>query len=177
MPKMNGNYIITSDQVQIRLTSENDLDFVLQTEHHEDNIRFITPWTREQHRNSIESPDSLHLVIENRRSEPVGYMIVNGLQNQNRCIELMRIVISDKSRGYGKSAIRLMQEYVFNHLGAHRLWLDVKDHNERAFNLYKSLGFQYECMLRECLKAGDGYESLIIMGILKREFDNLDGNG
>ncbi|WP_315969956.1 GNAT family protein [Brevibacillus massiliensis] len=82
----------------------------------------------------------------------------------------MRIVITDKGKGYGKEATGLIQDFVFTQLKAHRLWLDVKDHNLRAIHVYESAGFQVEGKLRECIRTDDRYESLIIMGILEREY-------
>ncbi len=167
-----SNYIVSSDLIRIRRTLPEDLDYVIATEQHADNVIYITPWTREQHKSALESEDVLHLILEDHLANSVGYMILRGFSNEHQCIEFMRIVISDKGKGYGRDAIRLIQTYVFNELHAHRLWLDVKEHNHRAKNLYESLGFRYEGMLRECIKSGDTYESLIIMAILRREFAN-----
>lgn len=115
----------------------------------------------------------LHVVIEDLIGVKIGYMILAGLTNDNDCIELTRINISHKGRGYGKQAIRLIQKYVFHHLHAHRLWLDVKDFNDRAKHVYESSGFIAEGLLRECIKKNDAYESLIIMGILRNEYLKL----
>jgi len=171
------NYIVTSDLINIRITKPDDLDYVIKTEQNEENVIFITPWTQEQHRESINGNDSLHLIIEGSFSAPIGYMIINGINNKNRSVELMRIVVSNKGKGYGKVAIRLIQKYIFNELHAHRLWLDVKEKNHRARKIYEDLGFQYEGTLRECIKSNDGFESLIIMGMLKREFESIINEG
>jgi RimJ/RimL family protein N-acetyltransferase len=59
----------------------------------------------------------------------------------------------------------------FRDLSAHRFWLDVKTLNERAYQLYRSEGFVEEGRLRESVRAGDGYDSLIVMSMLDREYD------
>lgn len=80
------------------------------------------------------------------------------------CIK--RIVIQSKGRGYGKSTLALLTQWVFTETPAHRLWLDVKDHNARAQHVYESAGFALEGTLRECVKNGDAFESAMIISIL-----------
>ena len=57
----------------------------------------------------------------------------------------------------------------FRDLGAHRFWLDVKARNARALALYRSEGFVEEGRLRESVRSGDGYDSLIVMSMLEPE--------
>jgi len=62
----------------------------------------------------------------------------------------------------------------FRDLHAHRFWLDVKALNQRALALYASEGFVEEGRLRESVRVSsdgaDGYDSLIVMSMLDREF-------
>jgi diamine N-acetyltransferase len=57
----------------------------------------------------------------------------------------------------------------------HRFWLDVKALNQRAQALYANEGFVEEGRLRESVRisgsSGDGYDSLIVMSMLDREYD------
>ena len=57
----------------------------------------------------------------------------------------------------------------FRDLGAHRFWLDVKALNTRAQALYRSEGFVEEGRLRESVRTGDGYDSLVVMSMLEAE--------
>ncbi|WP_316252073.1 MULTISPECIES: GNAT family protein [Bacillus cereus group] len=93
-----------------------------------------------------------------------------GLRNPNQSMELMRITINSKGKGYGIEALKIIKDWAFNKFKANRLWLDVKVNNERALHIYKKQGFTVEGTLRECLKSNNGYESLHIMSILKREY-------
>lgn len=170
---MDSEVLIQSRSIQFRKTILADLDYVIKAENDEQSRKFVAQWTSEKHIEAIERRDQLHIVIEDLAGVKIGYMILAGLTNDNDCIELTRINISHKGQGYGKQAIRLIQKYVFHHLNAHRLWLDVKDFNDRAKHVYESNGFIAEGLLRECIKKNDTYESLIIMGILRDEFLKL----
>jgi diamine N-acetyltransferase len=93
-----------------------------------------------------------------------------GLQGEHRSIEFMRIVVTDKGQGYGRAAVRAIKRQAFDTLSAHRLWLDVKEHNTRARAVYEKEGFRYEGTLRECLKGPEGFESLVVMSVLEQEY-------
>jgi diamine N-acetyltransferase len=154
--------------VQFRPTEAADLDYVLQAEHDPENSRYVFSWTRQQHLQALANPDVAHLIVQDQR--PVGYILLGGRLDPNQTINLQRIVITDKGKGYGKASVERIKQLVFETYNAHRLWLDVKTHNDRARALYRSAGFVEEGLLRECLKSGSEYESLIVMSILKPEY-------
>lgn len=166
------NYVAESEKLRLRLTEPDDLDFVLRTEQDAENRLYVSQWPREQHLSAISDPDQLHLIVEDRLAGvPVGYVILAGLDNPHHCVELRRIALAVRGKGIGKEALRIVIGWTFEEQGAHRLWLDVKDFNARARHVYASLGFVEEGTLRECIRSGDRYESLVIMAMLKREFE------
>ncbi|MDR6227149.1 GNAT family N-acetyltransferase [Desmospora profundinema] len=59
---------------------------------------------------------------------------------------------------------------MFEEQKAHRLWLDVKEHNQRTRHVYQSLDFVEEGVLRECWKNGNQRESLVLMSQLRPEY-------
>jgi diamine N-acetyltransferase len=113
----------------------------------------------------------LHLIVEQGDdNKPIGYIILAGLEQAHQSIEFRRIVITDKGKGYGRKSLQLIKKMVFEVLSAHRLWLDAKEHNLRARHGYEAEGFTVEGVLRECLKTGDKFESLVILSMLKSEY-------
>lgn len=167
---MKSTISMRSERLIYRLTTVRDLEMVLTQENDRENISYIFPWSRDGHVTTLSDSDKRHIVIEDEDMNQVGYIILAGLESPHQNIELVRIVISKKNNGYGREAIKAILQYVFEGLGAHRIWLDVKEHNERAKQLYLSLGFKQEGILRESIKNGDQYESLILMSMLRQEF-------
>lgn len=157
--------------IVLRDTTEGDLAYVLSAEHDKDNGRFVTVWLEDQHRAALSDENSAHMIIEDESDRRVmGFVILSGLQNSHRSVEFMRIVVTDKGKGYGRAAVGAIKRYAFDTLSAHRLWLDVKEHNTRARAIYEKEGFRYEGTLRECLKGPTGFESLVVMSMLEQEF-------
>lgn len=161
----------TLKALQLRKTEDRDLDYVLAVEHSDENRSFVIPWSREQHRQALVDPDIVHVIVETQIR--VGYVILAGLVGPNQSVELRRIVISEKGKGYGRAAVEMVKDLVFETYQAHRLWLDVKAQNQRARGIYHSAGFIIEGMLRECLRTEDGFDSLVVMSMLRKEYGEL----
>jgi RimJ/RimL family protein N-acetyltransferase len=161
----------TAPRVRLRPTMQSDLDFVQTLERDPDNLPYITPWEKIQHEAAIRFPDFRHFIIETGPNlEAGGFLILIGCRNQHQSIELKRMVVRDKHQGFGRAALREVQKIVFDDLGAHRFWLDIKKRNTRAQALYVGEGFVFEGELREAVKVQDGYDSLVVMSMLQSEF-------
>ena len=162
---------VVASQVRLRPTMLSDLDFVTSVEQDQQNRPFITPWERTQHEGAVRFPDFRHFIVEaGAGTEPAGFVILQGCRNPNASVELKRIVLQSKGRGLGRACVRLLKQMAFRDLHAHRFWLDVKTLNTRAQVLYASEGFIEEGRLRESVRAGDGWDSLIVMSMLDREY-------
>lgn len=157
--------------LRLRPTMLSDLDWVVSVEQDAANRPFITPWERTQHEGAIRFPDCRHFIVEQAQQERIGFVILQGCRNPHHSVELKRIVLlpEDQGHGLGRACVRLLAQMAFRDLGAHRFWLDVKSKNERALALYRSEGFVEEGRLRDSVRSGDGYDSLIVMSLLEPE--------
>ncbi len=148
-----------------------DLEFVQTIETDPQNLPFITPWERTQHEGAVRFPDFRHFIVEAGDDwARAGFVILQGCRSRHQSVELKRIVLQPKGKGLGRACVRLLKQMAFRDLHAHRFWLDVKAQNVRAQALYASEGFIEEGRLRESVKLSEGYESLIVMGMLDREY-------
>jgi RimJ/RimL family protein N-acetyltransferase len=161
----------TTARVRLRPTMTSDLEYVLSLEQDPDNLAFITPWERTQHEAAIRFPDFRHFIVEGGEGlDAVGFLILIGCRSQNQSLELKRIVIQTKGSGFGRAALRVAKKVAFDDLGAHRFWLDLKVRNTRAKALYDSEGFVVEGELRDAVKVAGGFDSLVVMSMLRPEF-------
>jgi diamine N-acetyltransferase len=158
-------------RVRLRPTMLSDLDYVITVEQDAQNQPFITPWERTQHEGAVRFPDFRHFIIEAGAGyERAGFVILQGCRNPHGSVELKRIVLQPKGLGLGRACVRLLKQMAFRDLHAHRFWLDVKTLNTRALALYASEGFVEEGRLRESVRVGDGYDSLVVMSMLEAEY-------
>jgi diamine N-acetyltransferase len=157
--------------IELRLTTPDELGFVVRAEQAPDNRPFVIPWSRDQHAAAVSEPDLRHLVLHHVDLGLVGFVILAGLESPHASIEFRRLVVTVKRRGIGRTAVRLVQAVAFDEHRAHRLWLDVKVHNRAARVLYESEGFVVEGILRDCLRHADGFDSLVVMSMLRPEYE------
>lgn len=89
--------------------------------------------------------------------------------------EIWRVYIADtelRGKGLGKQAMEAIMGYCFDVLDLQRLYLDHYTGNPAA-NLYLSLGFRYEGVLRHnCRKNGVLYD-VHLMSMLRSEYEAL----
>jgi diamine N-acetyltransferase len=124
------------------------------------------------HEQRLADPDCWYGIVETERRR-AGYAILRGLTSPNRSVELKRIAVAEPGRGLGRRLLEAILEKVFDELSAHRIWLDVFPHNSRARHVYRSVGFVEEGVLRECVKHGDIYRSLVLMSMLESEYKRV----
>ncbi|HEU4339138.1 MAG TPA: GNAT family N-acetyltransferase [Planctomycetota bacterium] len=155
--------------MKLRRALPSDLAYIHRLEHDPKNAPFITPWTTAMHRKAMKDRDCLHLIAEND-GRRVGFVFLRGMKDREGSIEFKRIVIETKGKGHGRAALRLVQKLAFEKRGARCIWLDVKEFNTRAQELYRSEGFAKEGELRERVRRNGRYYSLIVMSKLRREY-------
>jgi RimJ/RimL family protein N-acetyltransferase len=86
----------------------------------------------------------------------------------------MMIGRSDRHRrGLGRGALRLMLRHGFDVLNLKRIFLYVVEYNLPARKLYETGGFTYEGALRKHVALGGKRYDLLVMGMLREEFDHL----
>ena len=156
----------------LKRTTPADLESIVQMERDGENNPFIMPYDLEKHSLILSDEDKMHLIILNEAGKQVGFVLLAGFKNEDDNIELRRIVIADKGKGYGSQTITALKKKCFEKHDCNRLWLDVFDFNDRARHVYKKLGFKEEGILRESVKKGGNYLNLVIMSILKKEYES-----
>lgn len=126
----------------VRRTVPDDLDFVLALEQHPDNRSFIGQWPREEHASTLTRTDREHwIVLRGRQRERVGYVILYDVIAHGYGVYIKRIAIADKSRGLGRRALAALVEHAFNDLAAPSVCLAVYPQNLRARRSYGAIGF------------------------------------
>lgn len=113
------------------------------------------------------------IIADRETEEYIGQIDLFRFDWKNRSAE-MGIVIGKKERlgkGIGEEAILLLQQFVFERLNLNRLELQVYDYNQRAYRCYLKCGFKEEGRLREKRYMKGKYVDVILMSILKSEYE------
>lgn len=132
---------------------------------------FVGQWSEERHRNTLASTDARYYVSETEGGGVEAYVILRGLTEPSRSIEVKRIVVGVPERGLGRQLLTAILQTAFGELGAHRVFLDVFEDNARARHLYESLGFKYEGIMRESAQRDGRWFNLHLMSMLESEYN------
>lgn len=154
--------------MQVRVANPADVEMIaaiLNAEHVTD---YVSTATHQEIGASVADPDEEYLLGET--DEVVGVALLSGLANPHKSIELRKIAAASSGRGYGARLLDEVVQRTFSVHDAHRLWLDVFPHNDRARHLYKSRGFVEEGTLRESYYFRGEYRSVVILSMLDREY-------
>jgi len=90
------------------------------------------------------------------------------------------IVIGEKeywSKSYGTDTVRTLLRFAFEQMNLNRVELGTFDFNERAQACYRKCGFVEEGRRREDRYIDGRYHDLLIMGILRREWEASRSQG
>ena len=128
--------------VSLRPTRSADLDFVLALEQHPENRPFIGQWSRAEHEGAIARGDREHWVIEAPPGAAAGYLIAYDLRAVGLGVYVKRIVVGEKSRGLGRTALAAFVRRAREERAAPCVWLAVLGENLRAQRAYAAIGFR-----------------------------------
>ena len=70
------------------------------------------------------------------------------------------IVIEEGERrnGHGLSALGLLSDYAFGHLGLHQLWAEVPESNGESINLFLRAGFEQKGTMQDWIWRGTDWQ-------------------
>lgn len=167
------NLVLNTKKINVFEATENDINFIMDMEKAVENRNFIWQGTYEEHLNEIKNKDCFLWIFKNLDNKFIGYSL-SKFDSKSEVFELRRIAISEKGKGYGKAALKIIIKYAFEQCGANRFWLDVYPDNNIGIKLYESFGMHRDGVLRQSYKSERGYLDQVIYSILKKEYFEND---
>jgi RimJ/RimL family protein N-acetyltransferase len=156
-----------------------DLDLLRLTGSVHSKADALAPLTPEQEQARLDwfnsrnqTDDRLDLAVVDKASgDCVGEAVLNEWDPGSQSVNF-RILIgpAGQNRGLGTEATRLIVGYGFEHLGLHRISLEVYAFNPRAHRVYEKAGFRVEGVLRESFRWEDQWIDATVMSILASEW-------
>lgn len=136
--------LIKGERLTIRRACIEDADFMQSVELDEDNSPWVANWPLGWRIAKFGDEDFLQTIIEREDGTPIGFIIFCDMRAVDEQMQLKRIAIIDKGKGYGKEALLLAQKLAFEVFGTKCLYLGTKEANIRAQSIYKATGFMPE---------------------------------
>ena len=127
-------------RLYLRTANIDDYDFINAAERDEDSTPWVGNWLLGSRIEKFGDNNFFQTIIETNDHCPIGFIDFRDMLHDSQ-VELKRIVITDKNKGYGKESMYLSQKFAFEVLGRSRLYLFTKDANVRAQHVYHTTGF------------------------------------
>ena len=122
-------------EIRIRRMGMKDLDAVSAIEKE----TFARPWSRESFRQELERNKAARYLVAERDGRVIGYAGAWIILDESH-ITNIAVAEPERGKGVGRKLTEALMQYISN-LGAAYATLEVRVSNERAQNLYRSLGF------------------------------------
>jgi len=175
------SHFIKGENIYLRPFEENDIDRWYkwfndkEVTYYMDQRRF--PNTPEKQveflrkMNKSESDIQLAIVIK-KNDELIGTIGLHQIDFINGNTDVS-IVIGEKkywNKKFGKEAAYLLIKHAFDFLNLHKLTAGMVEDNKASYNLFISLGFKREGILRQQIYIHGKYKNVIKLGLLKHEY-------
>lgn len=157
--------------VAVRRGEAFDIAFIMQIERLPGMDRYIGRFDEATHLRQLVDPAWRYLIAEDN-GRPIGFVILNDLDNRdgNTCIK--RIAVKDPDVGLGSPLLREVIDRFFTETPVFRLWLNVVAYNTRARHVYAKLGFVEEGIKRQsALLPDETRADLVMMSMLRPEWE------
>lgn len=134
-------------------------------------------WDEARHREVMAEASSAYLVATDAAGVGVGFAILRQVDDLDGNVYLQRVAMAQAGGGFGRHFLRDIIAWVFNETRAHRFWLLMKQGNDRADHVYRSLGLVEEGCLRQSQVAPDGTRlDALMFSLLRPEWQKMPGS-
>ncbi len=181
--------MIYGERVRLRAIEREDVPRFVRWFNDPEVRQYLTmyrPLSRAEEERWVESlasrREDIVLAIEVRAGDQwvhIGNVGLHRIDWKNRTATL-GIVIGEREywgKGYGTEAVRTMLRYAFGELGLNRVELETYSFNPRAIRCYEKVGFRREGVRRQALYRNGKFHDVILMGILRDEFEEVNDGG
>jgi len=118
-----------------------------------------------------------YIIEEKSSNKPMGWATIRIQQFQRRMTAAdVGLALGEKTawnKGYGTETAKLLLEEVFRQLNLHRAEWWTYAENNLSVHLAKKLGFKEEARLRDAVFFDNKYHDLVVLGLLKQEFESI----
>lgn len=116
----------------------------------------------------------LMFIIETLDGKPIGAFNLNSINERNGTFSIgMQITGTERSKGYGTAAMRILLDYAFNERRLNKYYGSVIEDNIASATMLKKLGCVQEGIRRQHIFTSGRYYDVVLYGLTKNEFNQL----
>jgi len=176
--------MIRGKRVILRPVEERDLPLLARWRNDPENRRFffspflINPGGQKKwYEELLADRNRIILMIDTVKGNTVGMIGLDKIDWRNQEAEngIFLLDPGERGQGYAEEAGVLMINYAFEELNLRRLYAVVYDFNRSVIEMARLFGFQQEGVLRQAAFAGGSFHDKVILGLLREEWQEEQG--
>ena len=116
----------------------------------------------------LSNDENFFAITTNDTSKHIGNFRL-GLHDRTNSRVRLGMMIGNKSfwgKGIGTEVVALGLEFAFNTLNVHKVYLDVREDNLAAINIYEKNNFFHEGVLKDHVRKNDRFYDLVNMSVI-----------
>lgn len=122
--------------------------------------------------NDSYNDENIHFAISDLSNQYIGTISLKNINLVNMNAEYAIVLKKEfHGKGIAKQASKLILKFGFEDLKLEKIYLNVLSKNERAIELYKSLGFNYEGTFKKHVKIKFKLEDINWFAMQREEFN------
>lgn len=169
--------------VTLRAIEEEDLELMREMLNDPEIENLVIGWSfpvskyqqKQWYENNINNSNNLRFIIETENDGAIGLATLTDIDWKNRRayhgIKLANR--TSRSKGVGTDVVMAIMRYAFNELQLNRLDGNWFENNIASANLYTKCGWKVEGKLRNCIYKNGEYRDLIVVGVLKEDYEEV----
>jgi ribosomal protein S18 acetylase RimI-like enzyme len=130
--------------ITLRPATPADIPFIMATERGPGYDALVGRFPEDEHRANFASDDWLYFIGVDETGTDRGFAILQNVKTETDAQFLRRLAVVDAGKGFGRPLLCAVVDWVFAHMDVDRFWFSVRNSNERARHVYRSLGFKEE---------------------------------
>jgi diamine N-acetyltransferase len=123
---------------------------------------------------AVSGADRFFTIYRIEGMAPIGTCDLRDIDHRNRTASVGILIGegSERGKGYGAEAMRLLLDVGFTVLGLHNIWLSTYAFNLAGYHCYRKAGFREIGRRRECRLLNGVLHDEIFMDMLASEFES-----
>ena len=113
------------------------------------------------------------IIIDKKTEMPIGAINLMHIDKVNSNCDWGYYIGEENYRmgGHAIEAEYLILKYAFGELDLHKVYCQTFSYNKKVISIHSKFGFVTDGVLRQHFKSENGFEDVVVMSILKSEFE------
>lgn len=130
------------------------------------------------HKTASDETRKQFIILDKKTEKPIGAINLMHIDNINSNCDWGYYIGEEEFRmgGHAIEAEYLILKYAFQELNLHKVYCQTFSHNKKVISIHSKFGFHTDGILRQHFKSEAGFEDVVIMSILKGEFEKISSS-